>query len=138
MRNLLDNYLLELILMDSFVSTSARCIPQAESIIQSYLPAGLYEQIIERYDELSSTGAVDDDLLPLLWQKRAVRQNSAWKRMMIERCLQILCAGGCCDTLGLAEVAILARNMAAEQECRQAFARLAFAPPAPPHPLPVP
>lgn len=124
--------------MDSFVSASARRIPHAERVIQSYLPAGLYDLVIERYDRLASASAIDDAYFPLLWQRRAVRQTSAWKRMMIERCMEILCAGGCCDALGLAEITILACNMAAEQECRQVFARLALPHAAHPQPLAAP
>ncbi len=123
MRRVLDDYLLELILMDSLVFTSERHIPDAERIIQSFIPPGFYDRIIARYDTLSETWDDPDAALCAYWG-RAARKSSAWKRMMIERLLGIACYGGCADCRGPVEVAALAREIAATAECRLVFARV--------------
>lgn len=122
-RNALDDYLLELILMDSLVFASSRRIPDAERIIRSFIPSGSYDQIMQHYDGLSAEWADEETDLCAYWQRCAARKSSAWKQMMIERLLGIACHAGCVDCSGPSAVAVLARGMAAEQECRQVFAR---------------
>lgn len=121
MASLLDDYLLELILMDSLVFTSARRIPDAERIIQSFIPPGLYDRIIARYDALAAEESDEDAYLQERWQRRAARKNSAWKRMMIERFLRIVEQNGCYCVQDLTEIARMARGMGAERECHQVF-----------------
>lgn len=124
MRRVLDDYLLELILMDSLVFASKRHIPDAERIIQSFIPPGFYDRIIARYDALSEAWDDQGAALCAYWHGRAARKSSAWKRMMIERLLGIVCDGGCADCRGPVEVAALAREIAAVAECRLVFARV--------------
>lgn len=123
MRDLLDEYLLELILMDSLVFSSSRCIPGAERVIQSFIPPGFYDRIIARYDAVSDDWDDAEARVPVSWLGRAASQSSAWKRMMIERFLQIICLGGGISHQELREVAALAHSMGAEQECRQVCSR---------------
>jgi hypothetical protein len=119
MKDHLDNYLLELILMDTIAATGGRCIPGAERVIQRYMPPGLYDRIIERYDELSDDR--DDDNPNFLdpWLRIAARQDSRWKRKMILRFLCILRAGGAISQSELSDVAALAAAMNASRECGQ-------------------
>jgi hypothetical protein len=68
MRASLDDYLLELILMDTIAVAGGRPIPGAERVIQRFLPTGLYDRIIARYDALSDDrdDSSADLLLPWL------------------------------------------------------------------------
>ncbi len=123
MKRILDDYLLELILMDSLVFASRRRITDAELIIQKFIPLRFYDRIIAHYDALSEEWSDEEAELCAYWQKCAARKSSAWKQTMIERLLGIACHSGCVDCSGPADVAALARGMGAEQECRQVFAR---------------
>ncbi len=123
MRNALDDYLLELILMDSLVFASSRRIPDADLIIRSFLPSGSYDQIMEHYDRLCAEWQDEETEVCAYWQRCAARKSSAWKQMIIERLLGIVCHAGCVDCGGPADVAALAHGMGAELECRQVFAR---------------
>ena len=72
MRNALDDYLLELILMDSLVFASSRRIPDADLIIRSFIPSGSYDQIMEHYDGLSAEWADEEtDLCRVLAEMRS-------------------------------------------------------------------
>ncbi len=119
----LDRYLLELILLDTISVSGGRCIPQAERVIQHYLPPGLYDRIIARYDELSADFDERDARFLRQWFRRAARQAPSWKRRMIVRFLHILSAGGPIGLAELADVAALAAQMGARRECRQVFDR---------------
>jgi hypothetical protein len=120
-RATLDDYLLELILMDTIAVAGGRLIPGAERVIQRFLPMGLYDRIIARYDALSDDQ--DDDGPDLLrpWLKMAASKDSRWKRRMIVRFLCIMAAGGPAGYGELAEIAALATAMGAARECRQVF-----------------
>lgn len=133
MRNILDDYLLELILMDSLVFASDRRIPDADRIIQSFIPAGLYDRIMARYAAIADDADDGYLYLPARWQQRAAQKSPAWKRMMITRFLQIISPDGCIGDRDLAEVADLAQSIGAERECCQVFSCLGkpIYPPAP-------
>lgn len=119
MRASLDDYLVELILMDTIAVAGGRLIPNAESVIQGFLPPGSYDRIIARYDELSDDGDDAGPGIPLRWLRIAARKDARWKRKMIARFLCILAAGGPIGYAELAEVAALASAMGAGRECRQ-------------------
>jgi hypothetical protein len=119
MKNHLDFYLLELILMDTIATMRGRYIPGAERIIQSYIPKGLYERIIERHDQLTADLADDDPRYLELWYKVASGQPSRWKRKMIGRFLSILRAGGAIGAPELADIAALAATINATREWRR-------------------
>lgn len=127
MRDILDDYLLELILMDSLVFVSSRYIPDADRIIQSFIPAGIYDRIMARYAAIADDADDSYLCLPARWQQRATQKSSAWKRMMIMRFLQIVSADGHVRARDLAEVATLAQSMGAERECCQVFSCLSEA-----------
>jgi hypothetical protein len=119
MKAYLDNYVLELILMDTIATTGGRCCQGAERVIQRYVPPGLYDRIIERYDELSDDR---DDFNPNFldpWFKLAASKDSRWKRKMIQRFLCILRASGPIGKSELRDVAALAAAMNASGECSQ-------------------
>jgi hypothetical protein len=119
MKDNLDNLLLELILMDTIATTGGRCIQGAERVIQRYVPTGLYDRIIERYDEISDDR---DDINPHFldpWLRLAALKDSRWKRKMILRFLCILSAGGAIGKSELSDVAALAAAMNASRECSQ-------------------
>jgi hypothetical protein len=121
MKELLDTYLLELILMDTAASSRGRCIPGAERIIQRSFPPGLYDCIMQRYDELSDD---QDDSNPHFldpWLRMAANQNPRWKRKMILRFLCIMHAGGPIGRAELSDVAVLAAAMGASREYGQAL-----------------
>lgn len=124
----LDDYVLELILMDTIAVAGGRARPGAEQAIQRFLPAGLYDRIIARYAALSDDED-DDPYLLLPWLRKAARKDSRWKRRMIVRFLCIVRAGGALGADELAEVAALAAAMGAGRECRQVFGYRLLAPP---------
>lgn len=128
MHNHLDDYILELILMDTIAVAGGRPRPGAELAIQRFLPAGLYDRLIERYDALSED--VDEDASTLLqpWLKRAAAKSSRWKRRMIIQFIAIVRAGGAAGPAEWAEVAALAAAMGAGRECRQVFGYCLLAP----------
>ncbi len=126
----LDEYLLELILMDTIAVVGGRCDPGAEQVIQRYLPAGLYDRIMARYDALSEYWPDDDPNLLAPWLRRAAARDSRWKRRMIVRFLCIMRATGPVGPAEWAEVAALAAAMDAGRECRQVFSYYLT----PPHP----
>lgn len=121
MRTTLDDYLLELILMDTIAVSGGRIIPDADRVIQRFLPPGLYERIIDRYDALAEDWDADEPTLLGPWLKIAASKNSRWKRRMVARFLSILAAGGTIGASELVEVAALASAMGAGRECRQVF-----------------
>lgn len=121
MRNALDDYLLELILMDTIAVTGRRPLAGVEGIIQRFLPAGLYDRVMARYDALSEGWADDDPQLLAPWLKKAAAKDSRWKRRMITQFLCILHTSGAIGPAEWAEVAALAAAMGAVQECRQVF-----------------
>jgi hypothetical protein len=121
MKTVLDEYLLELILMDTIAVTGKRCIPNVEHIIQRFIPEGLYDQIIARYDELSDDREDNNPFFLRRWLRIAASKDSRWKRKMIKRLLCVIRAGGPIGATELAEVASLAAAMGADQECRQVF-----------------
>jgi hypothetical protein len=121
MRKSLDDYLLELILMDTIAVAGGHPNPGAEQVIQSFLPEGLYDRIIDRYDELSDDDDDTDPYALLRWLRIAASKEARWKRRMIVRFLCIVRAGGPVGYAELAEVAALAVAMGAGRECRQIF-----------------
>ncbi len=123
MRQSLDDYLLELILMDTMAVAGGRPIPNAEGVIQRFLPRGLYARIIERYDELSDDGEDDNPNALARWLRIAEHKSPRWKSKMIVRFLCIVAAGGPVGYAELAEVAALASAMGAGRECRQILGR---------------
>lgn len=121
MRATLDDYLLELILMDT-IAVAGDCVaPDAERVILRFLPAGLYERIMARYDALSDDRDDNNPALLKPWLGLAASKSSRWKRKMVARFLCILAAGGAVGDAELAEVAALASAMGARRECRQVF-----------------
>jgi hypothetical protein len=118
---LLDEYLLELILMDTIAIAGGRCIPDAERVIQHFIPQGLYDRIIARYDGLSDDRDDHDPRFLERWLRLAAGKDAQWKRKMITRFLCILHAGGDLGVAELTEVAALAARMNAAAECRQVF-----------------
>lgn len=119
MQESLDDHLLELILMDTIAVAGGRPIRNAERVIQRFLPEGLYDRIIERYDELSDDADDTDPRALLRWLRVAARKDTCWKRKMIMRFLCIVRAGDPIGYAELAEVAALASAMGARRECRQ-------------------
>ena len=121
MNALLDDYLLELILMDTFSIAGHRCIPDAERIIQQFIPEGLYDRIIARYDELSDEGDDTDPSFLRRWLSVAASKDPPWKRKMIRRFLAIArrALAASVGSNELVEVASLAAAMGAASECRQ-------------------
>lgn len=113
----LDDMVLELILMDSFISVGHRPRPRAEAMIIRYLPPGAYTQVIERYDELSDDDEENINLGP--WLRRAALMSSWWKVAMIERFLYLASLDRQLDDQALAEVCTLAAAMGAMEECRR-------------------
>ncbi len=121
MPKVLDDYLLELILMDTIAVAGGRCAPGVERTIQRFLPDGLYDQIVERYDAISWDADDEDPHLLTPWLRKAAGKNSRWKRRMIVQFLNILRTGGPLGPAEWAEVAALAAAMGAGRECRQVF-----------------
>lgn len=124
MRTKVDDYLLELILLDTIAVSGKRPLPGAERIIQRLLPAGLYDRLIERYDALTGDYDADEQTVLWPWLRKAAGRDSRWKRRMIINFLCVLRTGGPLGTDELAEVAALAARMGAGRECRQVFAHL--------------
>ncbi len=115
----LDNWLLELILMDTIAIACDLPLPGAEQVIQHFLPIGIYDQIIARYDTLSEDGDDNDPCLLQPWLCKAARKDSRWKHRMIVQFLCIMRTGGAIGPEGWAKVAALAAAMGASRECRQ-------------------
>jgi hypothetical protein len=115
----LDRYLLELILIDSLAALDPRRGGMAERVVERYIPRPLYERVLERYDCLACDGDEPDVLAH--WLHRAARQDTRWKSKMILRFMHIVCVEGRLTEAGMADVAELARAMAAERECRRLF-----------------
>lgn len=116
----LDDYLLELVLMDSFAVADARRIRVGERLIDRYIPNDYQSLLLERFDEL--TDDFDDDAHVLdPWLRRAAQKDSTWKIKMIGRYLSFLGAEMRITGEGLTEVAGLASAMGAAKECQELF-----------------
>lgn len=123
--NRLDDYLLELILIDTLAVADPARVPAAERLIHKRIPRSIYPLVMDRFDALSEDADDDADVLAL-WLPKAALKDNRWKAKMIRWFVAVVMIGGRRVSVGqLIEIARLASAIGAAPQCQRLF-RSAF------------
>lgn len=116
----LDDYLLELILIDTLTVADASRESMSERLIRRIIPPSVYPRVLDRYDELSRDAVDDADVLAE-WLPRAAMKGNRWKMKMIRWFVLIVGGGHWLTSEQLIEIAQLAAAMGAGPHCQRLF-----------------
>jgi hypothetical protein len=117
-----EDYLLELILIDTIALADPARDRAAEQMIERCIPADSYDAVMDLYDELSAgdetAAAANEQALLQPWYDAACAKDSLWKIQMIAKLLYVAAGGQVVSTEALADVAALAERIDATPELR--------------------
>lgn len=116
----LDDYLLELILIDTLAVAAPYREVYSERLIRRAIPPSVYGRVMDRFDALSRDAADDADILAQ-WLPRAASKNNRWKAKMVRWFVLVVGGGRRLNSEQLIEIARLAAAMGAAPHCQQLF-----------------
>lgn len=116
----LDDFLLELILIDTLTVADPTREELSERLIRRVIPRSIYPRVMDRYDDLSHNAADDADVLAQ-WLPRAAMKDNRWKAKMIRWFVLIVGGGRRVNSEQLIEIANLAAAMGAASHCQHLF-----------------
>ncbi|OQA47106.1 MAG: hypothetical protein BWY52_00349 [Chloroflexi bacterium ADurb.Bin325] len=112
-----DDYLLQLILIDTVALRDPRRGPVAERIIEQAIPARQYDLVMARYDELTDDSDDETYLLERCFRLAAGR-NGHWKGALLAQLRCVIAADGEIDAAGMNELTDLAEAIDATKGLR--------------------
>jgi hypothetical protein len=116
----LDDFLLELILIDTLTVADPTREAISERLIHRVIPRHVYPRVMDRFDDLSRDADDDADVLAE-WLPRAAAKDNRWKAKMIRWFVLIVGGGRRLSTNQLIEIAQLAAAMGAAAHCQHLF-----------------